>query len=103
MACVCTRSDCWDQMTINQLRKENIMKAFITVLTIALAACVLTGYAREYHISPVDLDENKRMVSAFKTEFTTPPKRMPSRTSVDGPLLGNGVRVQRVLGTKKSS
>ena len=34
--------------------------------------------------------ESRQIVSAFKTEFTAPPKRTPGKTSVDGPLLGNG-------------
>ena len=34
--------------------------------------------------------KSKQIISAFTTEFTAPPKRTPSRSSVDGPLLGNG-------------
>ncbi len=34
------------------------MKAFITVLTITMMACVLTGCATEYHVSTAGLDEN---------------------------------------------
>ena len=34
------------------------MKAFITVLTITLAACVLTGCSTEYHVATTGLDEN---------------------------------------------
>ena len=36
------------------------------------------------------ITESRQIVSAFKTEFTSPPKRTPRRESVDGPLLGNG-------------
>ncbi|MCP4450440.1 MAG: hypothetical protein GY809_03190 [Planctomycetes bacterium] len=34
--------------------------------------------------------ESSQIVSAFKTEFTSPPEGTPGKTSVDGPLLGNG-------------
>ena len=68
MACICTRSDCWDQMIIDKLRKEYIMKAFITVLTITMMACVLTGCATEYHVSTAGLDSNPGTRSKpFKT------------------------------------
>jgi len=66
MVCVCTRSDCRDQMTINTIRKENIIKAFITTLTIILAAC--SGYAKDYHVSKTGLDTNPGSKSKpFKT------------------------------------
>ena len=66
MACVCTRSDCWDQMTIDKLRKENIMKAFVTALTLTLAACSV--YAKEYHVSKAGVDGNPGTKSKpFKT------------------------------------
>jgi alpha-L-fucosidase 2 len=35
-------------------------------------------------------DEAERIVSKFKTLMDTPPRRVPSRDTVDGPLLGNG-------------
>jgi alpha-L-fucosidase 2 len=34
--------------------------------------------------------EAERIVSKYKTVVETPPKRVPSRDTVDGPLLGNG-------------
>ena len=34
--------------------------------------------------------ESKCVISAFKSDFTAPPERTPFRSSVDGPLLGNG-------------
>ncbi len=34
--------------------------------------------------------EAKRIVSQYKTVFNKPPTKTPSRTAVDGPLLGNG-------------
>jgi hypothetical protein len=43
-------------MTIDQLRKKNVMKAFITALTIALTACSV--YAKDYHVSKAGLDGN---------------------------------------------
>jgi len=36
------------------------------------------------------ITQSRQIVSAFKTEFTAPPKRTPSKSSVDGSLLGNG-------------
>ncbi len=44
------------------------MKAFITVLTITLTACVLTGCATEYHVATAGLDSNPGTRSKpFKT------------------------------------
>lgn len=36
------------------------------------------------------ITESRQIVSVFRIEFTVPPKRTPGKTSVDGPLLGNG-------------
>lgn len=35
-------------------------------------------------------DEARRIVSRHRTVFTHPPRRIPSRTQTDAPLLGNG-------------
>ena len=35
-------------------------------------------------------DEARRIVSRHRTVFTNPPRRIPSRTQTDAPLLGNG-------------
>jgi len=74
------------------------MKAFITTVTITLATCAFGACATENQVSPAGLDGNKEIVSAFKTEFTAPPQRTPFRSSVDGPLLGNGDMVVAIGG-----
>jgi alpha-N-arabinofuranosidase len=53
-------------MTIDKLRKKNIMKAFITALTIALAAC--SACAKDYHVAKTGIDGNPGTeVKPFKT------------------------------------
>lgn len=63
-------------------------QALTATLGVTLVACSL--WAQETPVWPVGSDGGKAIVSAFKTEFTTAPRRTPSRTSIDGPLLGNG-------------
>jgi alpha-N-arabinofuranosidase len=50
------------------IQKENKMKPFITVLTITLTACVLTGCATNYHVATAGLDTNPgTQLKPFKT------------------------------------
>ena len=50
------------------MRKEDIMKALITAVTIILTACVFTGCATEYHVSTAGLDGNPgSKLKPFKT------------------------------------
>ena len=57
------------------------MKAFITVLTIGLTACVFTGYATEYHVSKTGLDDNPGTESKpFKTIMAAAKAAQPGDT-----------------------
>ncbi len=57
------------------------MKAFITVLTITLAACTFTGCASEYHVSTIGLDGNQGSKSKpFKTIFAAAAIAQPGDT-----------------------
>jgi len=46
--------------------------------------------------------ETKRIVSQHKTVFSKPPARTPSRTAVDGPLLGNGNLAATISGSPEA-
>jgi len=54
-------------------------------MTTGLAAATSNNHQPQERII-----ESKQVISALTTEFAAPPKRTPSRKSVDGPLLGNG-------------
>ena len=54
------------------------------MLSLLLATCPLSSGAETM------ADGSRRVVSPYKAVFQGPPKATPSKTSVDGPLLGNG-------------
>ena len=55
------------------------------LLFLLLATCPFSSGGEE-----TMADGSRRVVSPYKAVFLGPPKGTPSKTSVDGPLLGNG-------------
>jgi len=61
------------------------------VKTLLLVAVLASGPVTSTNPQQSELIiESKQIISALTTEFSASPKRTPSRSSVDGPLLGNG-------------
>ncbi len=51
---------------------------------------------------PIDDSVAKQIVSKYKAEFLKPPKKIPSTTSVDAPMLGNGYTGVAISGTPEN-
>jgi len=65
--------------------QRNLTCALATTLTMVLVTFAMA--------EPEDKgirEETRRIISRHKAVFNTPPKRIPSDTAVDAPLLGNG-------------
>lgn len=48
------------------------------------------GIKKEFSIPAGEKDEGVSKVSGYKATFTSPPKMIPTRKTVDGPIIGNG-------------
>ncbi len=57
-----------------------------TIIFYILAISNIGAHSQDHTLQ----DEAKRIVSQYKAVFDHPPEHTPSKTSVDGPLLGNG-------------
>ncbi|MEI6655306.1 MAG: hypothetical protein WCP45_11090 [Verrucomicrobiota bacterium] len=69
------------------MRKTNSSKPVAVSVGVA---CLAMGVAWAAPAAPNLQAEAERIVSQYKTAMEKPPGRVPSRDTVDGPLLGNG-------------
>ncbi len=60
------------------------------VLSLAIVVLVAPADNRLEAADPSDADAALQIVGKYKAEFTSPPKHVPTRKVVDGPILGNG-------------
>ncbi len=66
-----------------------INKLFVSIIVLYLA-CLLPGKCYAENLDQVVRTESARIVPQYKGIFTSPPERVPTTKTVDGPILGNG-------------
>jgi alpha-L-fucosidase 2 len=77
---------------MKMMKREGVLHCLLCLLVWLTVTGAVSGReaAATVNTQAQRIMESKLIVSAFKAVFTAPPERTPAKTSVDGPLLGNG-------------